>query len=150
MAAPRGRGLKGVVLWVKDPDRLPLAGAANTTGGICPTRTGMSSLQPAPWRRTRGAMTRQILTIKWGRKYGPEYLDRLYGMVARHLAAPFSFFCLTDDPTGIRPEVTCLPLPDLGCAMPTGTKGIWGKSRLWAPDLGGPTGPVLFLDLDLS
>lgn len=94
-------------------------------------------------------MRHQFLTIKWGRKYGPEYLDRLYGMVARHTTAPFDFYCLTDDATGIRPEVTCLPLPDLGCALPTGTKGIWGKSRLWSPDLGGPIGPVLFLDLDL-
>ena len=94
-------------------------------------------------------MKKQFLSIRWGAKYPPAYLDRLYGMVARHTTGPFEFWCLTDDPTGIRPEVRCLPLPELGCAMPTGTKGIWGKSRLWAPDLGGPTGPVLFVDLDV-
>lgn len=92
---------------------------------------------------------KQVLTIRWGTKYGPEYLNRLYGMVARNVSGPFAFWCLTDRPEGVRPEVRCLPLPDLGCAMPTGTFGIWGKSRLWAPDLGGPTGPVLFMDLDL-
>ena len=94
-------------------------------------------------------MERQFLCIRWGTKYGPEYLDRLYGMVARHVSGPFTFWCLTDRPEGIRPEVRCLPLPDLGCAPPVNTKGIWGKSRLWAPDLGGPVGPVLFLDLDV-
>ena len=33
--------------------------------------------------------------------------------------------------------------------MPTGTKGIWPKARLWSPRLGSLTGPVLFMDLDL-
>ncbi len=94
-------------------------------------------------------MLRQFIAIKWGRKYGPEYLNRLYGMVARNISPPFDFFCLTNDSAGIRPEVTCLPLPDLGCEMPKNTKGIWGKSRLWNTDLGGPVGPVLFLDLDI-
>ena len=93
-------------------------------------------------------MEKQFLTIRWGTKYGPDYLDRLYGMVARHTTGPFRFFCLTDDPAGIRPEVTCLPLPDLGCELPRNTKGIWGKSRLWRPDIG-IKGPVLFMDLDL-
>jgi len=99
-------------------------------------------------------MEKQFISIRWGTKYGPEYLDRLYGMVARHTTGPFTFWCLTDRPEGIRPEVRCLPLPEMGCAMPKNTKGIWGKSRLWLPDLGapgqpGPRGPVLFMDLDL-
>lgn len=93
-------------------------------------------------------MRKQVLCIRWGTKYGPDYVNRLYGMVARHLAPPFTFTCLTDDPGGVRPEVTCLPLPELGCELPTNTYGIWGKSRLWRPDIG-LEGPVLFLDLDL-
>jgi hypothetical protein len=94
-------------------------------------------------------MHKQFLAIRWGRKYGPEYLNRLYGMVARHTTPPFDFWCLTDDPAGTRHEIKCLPLPDLGCEPPKNTLGKWGKSRLWRPNLGGPTGPVLFLDLDL-
>lgn len=94
-------------------------------------------------------MKKQFLAIRWGQKYGPEYVNRLYGMVARHTTAPFDFWCLTDSRADIRPEVRCLPLPELGCELPGNTKGIWGKSRLWAEDLGGPIGPVLFLDLDV-
>lgn len=94
-------------------------------------------------------MKKQFLTIRWGTKYGPEYLNRLYAMVARHTTPPFDFYCLTDDSTGVRPEVTCLPLPDLGCDLPKNTYGIWGKSRLWATDLGGLSGPALFIDLDV-
>ena len=54
-----------------------------------------------------------VLCIKWGRKYGPEYVNRLYAMVARHLRGPFQFVCLTDRSDGIRPEVRCLPIPPL-------------------------------------
>ena len=43
--------------------------------------------------------------MKWGTKYGPEYVNRLYGMVRRHLRGDFRFVCFTDDVTGIRPEV---------------------------------------------
>ena len=70
-------------------------------------------------------------------------------MVARNLTSPFSFTCFTDRTEGIRPEVRCEPLPPLDVEMPTGTKGIWPKARLWGPRLGDLTGPVLFLDLDL-
>ena len=49
-------------------------------------------------------MKQQFIAIKWGKKYGPEYLNRLYGMVARNINPPFEFFCLTDDSAGIRPD----------------------------------------------
>lgn len=94
-------------------------------------------------------MHKQFLSIRWGTKYGPDYVNRLYGMVARHTTPPFDFWCITDDAAGLRPGIRALPLPELGCEMPKNTFGIWGKSRLWRPDLGGPTGPVLFLDLDV-
>ena len=48
---------------------------------------------------------RVILCMKWGTKYGPEYVNRLYAMVRRNLTGDFRFVCLTDDGTGIRSEV---------------------------------------------
>ena len=68
---------------------------------------------------------------------------------ARNLAPPFSFTCFTDAAEGLRPEVRAEPLPPLDVAMPTGTKGIWPKARLWGERLGDLAGPVLFMDLDL-
>lgn len=94
-------------------------------------------------------MKRQVICINWGTKFGPPYVNRLYAMVARNITPPFSFTCFTDRAEGIRPEVRCEPLPPLDVVMPTGTKGIWPKARLWGPRLGDLTGPVLFLDLDL-
>ncbi|RZI92081.1 MAG: glycosyltransferase, partial [Rubrivivax sp.] len=52
------------------------------------------------------AVQRNVICMKWGTKYGPEYVNRLYAMVRRHLTGDFRFVCLTDDPAGIRPEVT--------------------------------------------
>ncbi len=49
--------------------------------------------------------------MKWGSKYGPEYVNRLYAMVRRHLRGGFDFVCLTDRPDGIREEVRSLPIP---------------------------------------
>jgi hypothetical protein len=94
-------------------------------------------------------MRRQVICINWGTKYGPPYVNRLYAGVARHLTPPLSFTCFTDDARGIRPEVRCEPLPPLDVVMPTGTKGIWPKARLWGARLGDLEGPVLFMDLDL-
>ena len=58
---------------------------------------------------------RHIICMKWGTKYGPEYVDRLYAMVRRNLSGDFRFICLTDDSRGIRSEVECFPIPRWIC-----------------------------------
>lgn len=91
---------------------------------------------------------RTVLCMKWGTKYGPEYVNRLYAMVRRHLAGEFRFVCLTDRAEGIRAEVRCLPIPDL--ALPDGIpERGWKKLTTFAADLHGLQGTALFLDLDV-
>jgi hypothetical protein len=86
--------------------------------------------------------------MKWGTKYGPEYVNRLYGMVRRHLRGDFRLVCLTDRPEGIRGDVQCLPIPDL--ALPGGIpERGWRKLTTFAADLHGLEGTALFLDLDV-
>ena len=93
---------------------------------------------------------RHILCMKWGTKYGPEYVNRLYAMVRRHLSGDFSFVCLTDDPAGIRAEVQCLPIPPLNLQLQPGQRdGAWKKLTTFAADLHGLSGTALFLDLDV-
>ncbi|HEY0201038.1 MAG TPA: glycosyltransferase [Burkholderiaceae bacterium] len=88
--------------------------------------------------------------MKWGTKYGPEYVNRLYGMVRRHLQGDFGFVCLTDDDAGIRPEVQCLPIPPLGLNLAPGERdGAWKKLTTFEADLHGLRGTALFLDLDV-
>ena len=44
-------------------------------------------------------------TLKWGDKYGPEYVNRLYGSLKKHYKKPFTLTCYTDNYTTIREEV---------------------------------------------
>lgn len=94
------------------------------------------------------ARARHILCMKWGTKYGPEYVNRLYAMVRRHLRGEFGFVCLTDDGAGIRSEVQCLPIPPL--ALPAGIpERGWNKLLTFSADLHGLHGTALFLDVDV-
>jgi hypothetical protein len=97
---------------------------------------------------TNAGDERVVLCMKWGTKYGPEYVNRLYGMVRRHLRGDFRFVCLTDRSEGVRAEVTCLPIPAL--ALPPGSpERGWTKLTTFEADLHGLTGTALFLDLDV-
>ncbi len=89
-----------------------------------------------------------ILCIKWGVTYSHEDVNILYGMVARNISGKFKVVCFTDDVSGIRSEVECLPLPPLGCDIPSDVPGKWPKVALWSKDLFGLQGVALFIDLD--
>ena len=92
-----------------------------------------------------------VVCMKWGTRYGPEWVNRLYGMVQRNTTWTVRFVCLTDDATGIRPEVEVKPLPYVKFDPSLGR--YWPKLGLMQADLGGPDNPLvglsLFLDLDL-
>jgi hypothetical protein len=88
-----------------------------------------------------------ILTLKWGTAYGPNYVNHLRRAVARHLTRPHRFVCFTDDPTGLDPEVVVFPIPEVDLPKRL-LKTPWRKLGLFRDDL--PVrGVSLFLDLDL-
>jgi hypothetical protein len=89
-----------------------------------------------------------ILCMKWGSKYGPEYVNNLHNMVRRHLRRPHRFVCLTDDPGGIQQGVDCLPIPELQLPPNSPERG-WTKLVTYTTPLYDIRGTVLFLDLDL-
>jgi hypothetical protein len=91
---------------------------------------------------------KQIICMKWGTVYSADYVNRLYNMVARYTTPPFTFYCLTDQPDGIRPEVVIRPCPSADIPRPM-CWGGWRKVSLWAPEVVGLTGECLFLDLDI-
>jgi len=51
-----------------------------------------------------------VICMKWGSAFGPEYVNRLYGGVRRNLVGDLRFICVTDDRNGIRSEVEIIPL----------------------------------------
>ncbi len=95
-----------------------------------------------------------IICVKWGRKYGPDYVDKLHSMVRRNMTRPYRFVCFTDDADGISPEIECKPFPRLGIgdfdegAAWTRAHG-WLKVATFAAPLEDLTGPTLCLDLDI-
>lgn len=98
-------------------------------------------------------MERTILCIKWGTKYGSQYVNRLYRGVARNIAGPFRFVCLTEDSSGIERGVEVYPLPVTPFdeeAFDSRKGGeTWRKVGLLQPGLADLSGDTLFLDLDI-
>lgn len=91
---------------------------------------------------------RYVICMKWGNKYPAEYVNRLYRMVRRHLTLPFTMLCLTDDESGIDPDVVCRPIPSLQLPEGLPERG-WKKLTTFTPDLYDLSGTALFLDLDV-
>lgn len=91
--------------------------------------------------------TRNIICMKWGTKYGPQYVNTLRSMVDRHLTEPFRFICLTDDDAGIDDGVECFPIPEL--KIEDGPERGWKKLNVFRTGLWNLQGPTLFLDLDV-
>ena len=89
-----------------------------------------------------------VICMKWGDKFPPIYVNRLYAMVSRNLTSPFRFVCFTEDGSGIREEVEIQPLPELDLAEGLPERG-WRKLTVFAENFGGLSGPTLFLDLDV-
>jgi hypothetical protein len=88
-----------------------------------------------------------IVTLKWGTRYGPEYVNILHSAVSRNLSLPHRFVCFTDEPKDIGPGVDTLPIPDIDLPPDAKVTG-WRKLCLFRDDL--PLeGISLFLDLDI-
>jgi hypothetical protein len=77
-----------------------------------------------------------VVCLKWGDKYGPEYVTRLQSMCARYLQV-HRFIAFTDDPVD---GVECRELP-------SDLPGWWAKIGLFRPGL--LSGNNLYLDLDV-
>jgi hypothetical protein len=89
-----------------------------------------------------------VLCLKWGPKYGSDYVNRLYSMVSRNTSRPLRFVCITDDTAGIRPEVETLPMPEY--PLPVQLRfHPFRRMFIFRPTLADLTGNVLHLDLDL-
>ena len=85
--------------------------------------------------------------------FGPETVNVLQRMVARHYAAPHRFTCITDDPRGLDPAVHIVPLWSDFATVPSPHGGhnpsCYRRLRVFAPDIA----PILgerFVCLDLD
>ena len=76
-----------------------------------------------------GIMKYTVACMKWGNKYGPDYVNKLYNMAKRNLTLPFTFVCFTDDADGLLPEIDARPLPEM--ALPDPQERGWRKLALF-------------------
>lgn len=90
----------------------------------------------------------QFICMKWGDKYGAEYVNRLYRMISRNIARDFTLTCFTDDGAGIDSAVHVQPLLPLGLPEGLPERG-WNKLATLGESVGGLEGQVVFLDLDV-
>jgi len=89
-----------------------------------------------------GTASVTVLCVRYGTKYGREYVERLRNMVARHLTIPYEFVCLTDDPRPIE-GVRTLYQQSSGY-----NRMWWQKVHMFDPTLD-ISGRILYLDLDV-
>lgn len=83
-----------------------------------------------------------VICVRFGNRYGREYVERLRNMVSRHMTVPYEFVCLTDDHTIIS-GVRNIVQPNARYV-----KEWWHKVHLFDPNL--PlTGRILYFDLDV-
>ena len=81
-----------------------------------------------------------IVTIKWGDKYPPGYVDKLYRAVERNMTVKHRFVCLTENADGIHKDIFTMPL--FG-----NFRGWWNKMLLFR-GVPGIHGRIIWLDLD--
>ena len=86
--------------------------------------------------------------MKWGSRYGHEYVNRLYKSIKKHTKRPTQLYCFTDNTVSIDKKIICKPLPKISLPE-TITYTPWRKMSLWQHPLYDLKGDVLFLDLDL-
>ena len=89
-------------------------------------------------------MTLNVVSVRVGTKFSPDYVLKLHDMIARNLSTrdDVNHYCLTDDPLSLPEGVTPIPHnPEL--------PGWWQKVFLFSPDMPWKEGErVLYMDLD--
>lgn len=83
-----------------------------------------------------------VLCVRFGNRYGVQYVEKLRNMVERHLSIPYEFVCLTDDNRPIR-GVRSIVQKNAGYQ-----KGWWHKVHMFDPSLD-ISGRILYFDLDV-
>jgi len=88
-----------------------------------------------------------FITLKWGTKYGPEYVNRLYANLKNAYTGEFEFYCFTDNAVGINPAIHIRDIQEL---RPDPTQCFTvEKIFLFDPDIIKLSGNFVLLDLDI-
>jgi|TARA_R110000772_G_scaffold194770_1_gene305514 hypothetical protein len=89
-----------------------------------------------------GSLEYNVICVKWGDKFSPEHVNRLYRMAKKNISLPFNFYCWTEDTAGLYDEINIVPLDET-----LDLKAWWWKLTLFKKN--NLKGINLFLDLDV-
>lgn len=95
------------------------------------------------------APERVVGCVKWGTRYGPDYVNVLFRAVRDHLVLPHRFVCVTDDAEGLDPGVEVAPFPDFDPPREHWRQSCFPKIAMLAPGVVADAAVVLQLDLDV-
>lgn len=82
-----------------------------------------------------------FVCLKSGTKYTSEFVNKLDSMISRNVSAPYKLHCMTEDPSGISPNIDIIPLPKLPLDK------WWWKMLMFDEKF--PIESGIFLDLDI-
>lgn len=80
-------------------------------------------------------------------EYGPEHVNRMRLMLARHLALPHELVCVTDIPQGLHQDIRVVPLDRSLIGTP---RARFPKLMLWRPDAAEVFGGERLFAIDLD
>lgn len=86
-----------------------------------------------------------IFTVKWGFKYGPEYVNSVFEQCKLHISRPFKFYCITEHAGEINPEIEIISIPEDNYY-----EKWWNKLYLFEDRVIQTPGEKMFLDLDIK
>ena len=98
-----------------------------------------------------------LMTIKWGTKFQPDYPNLIHRMAKRWMPCEFDSYCMTDDGNGLDDDIRIVECTEkwLWDDIVNNCQGqqqwwFWDavKMSLFAPKLCGIEGRILFSDLD--
>ena len=96
-----------------------------------------------------------VVCVKWGTKYGMDYLNNLYAAVKRNLSIPHKFYCLTDDVVSLSKMSSVVSDRQIiGVKLEASRQwtGWWNKAQMFSgwfhAQLDENTKRVLYIDLD--
>lgn len=75
-------------------------------------------------------MAVNFYSLKWGTKYGSDYVNRIYGSLLANVKVPFTYTVITDDTTGFRDEVKSIPLDGWDYFQDRPKDEIWTREKM--------------------
>jgi hypothetical protein len=100
-----------------------------------------------------------VICWKWKQvgypsQFGPETVNTLRRMVARHLMLPHRFSCITDDSKGIDSDIRVIPLGDVFANIPNPSKvrgpSCYRRLKMFSPEAKELIGErIVSMDLDV-